>query len=581
MNVEYLSAGVVLHGKYRINSVIGQGGFGITYDGTDLKLNMHVAIKEFFPWPIATRQVTYSQDVTCRQETASLYEQGLRNFLREAQNMAKFVGETNFVAVHDYFAENNTAYIIMEFVKGEDLRHYLKRRGPLSFQEAMLITAPVMDALEMIHARKMIHRDISPSNIMILPDGRVKLLDFGAVRDLSMETQTMTTMSAVYKHGYSPIEQQTRDMKQGTFSDIYALCATIYQMLTGTIPPSPFARISGSEALIPPSRKGVRISPMQERTLLRGLAIYGSDRPQTIHELRKGFFGKSTPFFGRADKPESGHTERLREGYRSPRRRQQVGIALVCIAVMILLVTGVFFLRRESHNEIAVKQAEEDPLLSSVSPQQPDDNEEEPSEEKSSVEENSIQLQAASGDSKEDPIEQESEETVSGNGGEASAAIETGNNYMSYDYHYPEGAIEYNGHHYYIYNDNTGSWEDAGNLCLSRGGYMAVINDSEENEVLYQLIVSMGYDVAYFGLARDDQGDWEYSEGDSSSYRDWGVNIKGEQEPNDLDGPSKYATMNIYMTDGHWDDVEYGAKVYTPEGKPYQHLYTYICEWDE
>ena len=163
----YLRPGTVLHAQYRINDVIGQGGFGITYDGTDLKLNMHVAIKEYFPNPLANRQATGTLDVTCSQNTRGLYEQGMKNFLEEARNMARFAGEENFVAVHDYFAENQTAYIVMEFVEGQNLKQYMEQHGRLTMEQTMPIIVPVMNALEKIHANNMIHRDVSPSNIMI------------------------------------------------------------------------------------------------------------------------------------------------------------------------------------------------------------------------------------------------------------------------------------------------------------------------------------------------------------------------------------------------------------------------------
>lgn len=612
MNGEYLDTGSILHGKYRINGVIGQGGFGITYDGTDLKLDMHVAIKEYFPKPIAYRQASDSQDITCSQETASLYEQGLRNFLKEARNMAKFVGEANFVTVHDYFAENNTAYIIMEFVRGQDLRHFLKQYGRFSFQDTMSIITPVMNAVEKIHARRMIHRDISPSNIMILPDGRVKLLDFGAVREISLETQSLTTMSAVYKHGYSPIEQQTRDMKQGTYSDIYALSATIYQMLTGTIPPSPFARISGSESLIPPSRMGVRLTAKQEETLMRGLAVYGTDRPQTIRELREGFFGGPAPLSGSAGWARTGSKQRMNVVNHNSGKRRFIGLLIACLSLLVLLMSLVMLIGGEKTGEEVTDQTGGGSSFSVASSKESGSGGEE-----SQGETMTVQTESEKEISEDDVKAQDTNETVSGNGesnttyedsgagdasvvvrkdfllkndsandmvsadSEADAATGQGDEDVPYDYPYPEDALEYNGHHYYIYDDSTGSWEEAAQLCTSRGGYMAVINDSEENEELYRYMENLNYDVVYFGLTRDDGGDWEYHTGDSSSFRDWGVNSIGEQEPNDLQGPSKFATLCKYMTDGHWDDVTYGKKVYTPEGRPYKHLYAYICEWGE
>ena len=334
-NPLYLLPGTTLqNGRYVINSVIGQGGFGITYDGTDLRLDRHVAIKEYFPNPMANRDHGLSNDVTCSSYTMSLYEQGLNNFLKEARNMARFAGEDNFVSVYDYFAENNTAYIIMDFVEGQNLKQYLSQRGRLSIEETMAIAMPVMAALEKIHMRGMIHRDVSPSNIMILSDGRVRLLDFGAARDIDLERKHMTTMSSVYKDGYSPIEQQTRDMPQGAFSDIYALCATMYEMLTGNTPPSPFIRIR-DDTLVPPSRIGVRLTANQEYTLLRGLAVYGDQRVQTIRELRDGLLGTGSTYSGQ-------NTE-------APRSNRTLLFAILAAAVVVLLISvGYIFLQTGS-----------------------------------------------------------------------------------------------------------------------------------------------------------------------------------------------------------------------------------------
>ena len=299
---QFLQEGTVLQGKYRINRVLGQGGFGITYEGTDLKLQRKIAIKEYFPMHVADRASGHTKNVTCNTSLRSMYEQGIRNFLKEARNMAKFAGQDNFISVHDIFTENNTAYIIMEYVDGRNLKSHMRQHGRFTMEAAMAIISPVMDALEKIHDAGLIHRDISPTNIMVLPNGNVKLLDFGAVMDITPETMTLSTMSAVYKKGYSPIEQQTPDMHQGTYTDIYALCATLYEMLTGSVPPAPFARLTGDEKLIPPSSQGVKISDSQEKGLLKGLEIYGKDRTQTIKELRSALFNKDIGIIHTGDK---------------------------------------------------------------------------------------------------------------------------------------------------------------------------------------------------------------------------------------------------------------------------------------
>lgn len=683
VNPSCLRPGTILHGKYRINSLIGQGGFGITYDGTDLKLDMHVAVKEYFPRPIANRQDASSREVTCTSEAVSMYQQGLNNFLKEARNMAKFVGEENFIAVHDYFAENNTAYIIMEFVQGQDLKHYLRQHGPLSMDAAMRIAVPVMNALERIHAKGMIHRDVSPSNIMLLDDGRVKLLDFGAVRDISLETQALTTMSAVYKYGYSPIEQQTRDMKQGTYSDIYALCATLYEMLTGEVPPSPFKRLSGEETLAAPSAMGVKISPSQEAALLKGLEVHGADRIQTIGELRSALcevakapaggpaaysgggrisngaaFGsasgnpnKAPGGIGRGAAGGPAKQRRLaagtedawteedgdiggRGGYRGSNHHsdKRLWIACGCLAaaLVILLVRGALNGSLFGGGQHGSGKTPTPPNSSSA--EMEEKSEEEPASDEAEDSDDSGNAAGASDDSgaeadtfddsgsveetpdgsgsvAETPENEDSEvqgfdnsdaaeETPEGSGAETDAfddsdAVDEASEdpaavvaEMEEEpqpvYDYPEGSLEYNGHHYYIYDDVRTDWEDAMSKCLERGGFLAVINDSGENEILFRYMQDMGFDTAYFGLSLDEEsGTWGYLYGDSSDFRDWGVNSKGVVEPNNSGGKEKHVELDIHMHDGHWNDARYGKQVYTPDGKKYKNSYAYICEWED
>ncbi len=689
-NQQYLEAGVILHGKYRINGVIGQGGFGITYDGTDLNLDMHIAIKEYFPKPIASRYNRHSNDVSCSADTVSLYERGMEYFLKEARNMAKFAGQENFVYVSDYFSENGTAYIIMEFVPGQNLSHYLEEHGRLSITEVITLSIPIMNALEKIHEKQLIHRDISPSNIMILPDGKVKLLDFGAVREISIETQSLSTMSSVYKYGYSPIEQQTRDMKQGPYSDVYALCATIYKMLTGIIPPSPIARLSGDEILLPPSQLGVHISPSQEESLMEGLAIYGADRIQTIGELRSGLCGTySTSDF----KQESPHNNTVKSSV------YKLFAAFAVILSVVILINAVKPIKKETslHSEIIEGQAKKssngvepaeipsnavifndhsyylyipdsgtwDRVLTNCASKggypavinSKEENEfllkymKERGEEKAffgytDIDEEGVWKWADGKDSdyedwgvnaggNQQPDQENKDEnwaqldtqmlnghwndseygkgtyayicewdispvsSILAPSSEGTTTAEEyslnkeddtlldqneeqgGSDSSQLPFKYPDGTVEYKGHHYYIYNDNRSSWENAAERCVARGGYMAVINDSEENEFLYKYMISMDFDGAFFGLVRDDSKNWRYLGGDTSDFVDWGVNSKGIKEPNDDDGPSKYASLNIHMNNGHWDDVEYGKQVYTPEGMPYKNLYTYICEWNK
>ena len=145
----------------------------------------------------------------------------------------------------------------------------------------------------------------------------------------------------------------------------------------------------------------------------------------------------------------------------------------------------------------------------------------------------------------------------------------------------PENALSYKGHHYYIYNDVKSNWETAASNCRDRGGYMAVINDEEENETLYKYMTAMGYDQAFFGLIYSNTNDdWVYLDGDNSDFRDWGYNSEGVAEPNNAEGWEYHVEFDVNMQDGHWNDAKFGTKTYTPDGDAYKNLYTYICEWD-
>ena len=147
---------------------------------------------------------------------------------------------------------------------------------------------------------------------------------------------------------------------------------------------------------------------------------------------------------------------------------------------------------------------------------------------------------------------------------------------------FPEGALSYNSHHYYIYENDAGNWSEALEKCKERGGYLAVINDEEENEALFEYMVNNGFDAVYFGMTdRENEGEWKYLYGDESSFTDWGYNSKGVAEPNNADSGEQYAELDIHMNGGHWNDGEFGRQTYTPEGDEYRNKYAYICEWEQ
>ena len=581
INPIYLQPGTILHLKYRINGVIGQGGFGITYDGTDIKLDMHVAIKEYFPSSMANREVTVSTQVICGSNTQGLYEQGMNNFLKEAKNMAKYAGEENFVAVHDYFAENNTAYIIMEFVEGQNLKEYLQQHGRLTMNEAMPIVMPVMNTLEKIHGRNMIHRDVSPSNIMITPDGRVRLLDFGAAREVQLDTQNLTTMSAVYKYGYSPIEQQTMGMKQGPYTDIYALCATIYEMLTGSVPPNPIKRAYEGDQLVPPSRMGVAIDPVQEDALLRGLAVNGADRVQTIAELREALCRTGAQYGAGGGQYGAGGGQY--GGQQDPGGNPALKIALAAAAAILVAALGVAVYlgtRPKGGGSSGSTPSGSETIVAEAAAEEetPQETSEVTPEETEVTDQMQEEVPAASGGAQAESVTQSGDWKDDESDSSASGSDEEDDDRV-YPTDWPDRVYLFRGHSYGFYDARTyglTSYSEVAKFCREQGGHLAVINDSAENEYLFGILESNYEKTAFFGYSDEiSESDWRW-EGDSSDYENWTDDDRQHQPDNGsgYGGDEDYAEFNYERgtnsaNDGTWNDAPF-----------MDNTSVFICEWE-
>lgn len=285
-----LPVGTVLGGRYITGQVLGQGGFGITYIAQDYRTKELVAIKEFFPDTMVTRNATHSA-VPYSQRHREDFEYGKATFLEEAKTLAQFNGYPNIVGVKSYFEENGTAYFAMEYVEGVNLQSYVNSHGgKLTWQEAEQILLPVMDALSEVHAKGIIHRDIKPDNLCINSAGQLKVLDFGSAR-YSMGEKSRS-LDVVLTPGFAPKEQYSRHGRQGAYTDVYALAATMYYAITGRKPPDSIDRTDEDE-LVPPTTLGVRISAEQEDALLKGLAVSPIDRFQTMAEFRQAIRGDS------------------------------------------------------------------------------------------------------------------------------------------------------------------------------------------------------------------------------------------------------------------------------------------------
>ncbi|MCI5901603.1 MAG: protein kinase [Blautia sp.] len=320
-----LKPGTILNGQYYLGKVLGEGGFGITYIAMDLYLEMPVAVKEYFPTSLAFRdtQSGSTEVVTARTgERRSYFENGLRSFSEEAKKLGKFRNEEGIVQVCSFFYENGTAYMVMEYVDGISLQKYLEQRGVLTEKETLEILMPVMQILIRVHEEGIVHRDISPDNIMIDRSGKVSLIDFGAARMLS--SAGTHSITVVLKQGYAPIEQYETHGRQGPWTDVYALCATMYRMMAGKKPQEAVARISGDRvrplAVLAAENKIPPVSRRVSEAIQKGLSMKAEDRYQNMQELLFDLTKKE-------DKKETGK-----------RNLAAVGIITACICVAVLIV---------------------------------------------------------------------------------------------------------------------------------------------------------------------------------------------------------------------------------------------------
>ena len=288
-NLHCLRKGTRLIGRYTIEGVLGQGGFGITYLGIDELHEKKVAIKEFFPQGIVTRNIEYEDTVTVTfVGEKDNYEKGKERFLKEARTMAKFSKDEGIVKALDFFEINNTAYIVMEYLEGITLKQYLRENQRIAPEDLIELLVPLIESLDEIHSQGMIHRDISPDNIMVLPDGRIKLMDFGAARDYTEFGEK--SLSIVLKPGYAPPEQYQTHGIQGPWTDIYALCATMYKCITGENPPDAIERVM-DDSLKKISEFGIAIPPQEEAAIIKGMSVSAKDRYQDIKDLCEDLYG--------------------------------------------------------------------------------------------------------------------------------------------------------------------------------------------------------------------------------------------------------------------------------------------------
>lgn len=282
----WLSEGTLLDGRYRLETVLGMGGYGITYRGLDTRLERTVAIKEYYPTFCASRFAQMGTEVRCMRGAEQTFEAGMKRFRDEAMTLVQLSNVPSIVRVNDLFQENNTIYMVMDFLDGKNLKQMLDGFGGRIPADVLIpVLSPVIHALQRVHEMGMIHRDLSPDNIMMLEDGSVRLIDFGNARD----TTDNKSMTMAMKEGFAAPEQY-RSKGQGSWTDVYGLCATIYYCLTGKLVPQALDRLTGAPFLRP-SEMGVEIPAHQEDAIMDGLELYMNKRIQNMDELWERLYG--------------------------------------------------------------------------------------------------------------------------------------------------------------------------------------------------------------------------------------------------------------------------------------------------
>ena len=334
-HMEYaLPLQTILYGKYLVGKVLGQGGFGITYIGWDIALERKVAIKEYYPSgqvsrSPGTRNLTWYTTEAAEQA----HRDGIQMFLKEARKMSKVDGIPGVVRVLDLFQENGTAYIVMEFIEGVTLKAKLQQTGPLPWEQVRELFLSVIQTMAQVHKAGLVHRDLSPDNIMLLPDGSVKILDLGAAKDLSINSGASSMQVA--KSGFSPLEQYTQRGGSGPWTDVYSMAATIYYTLTGKLPPNAIDRLE-TDTLSWDFPVLNQLPAQARETLQKALAVTAKNRLQTMDELGAGLSAQEVPQ-PKTKNPESKKPESKSEPAPKAKKKPNKLIWIAAVAVLAVL----------------------------------------------------------------------------------------------------------------------------------------------------------------------------------------------------------------------------------------------------
>lgn len=318
----HLVPGTILRNQFIVGTVIGFGGFGITYKCFDRTLGVTVAVKEFYPAGLVNRSPGESQVGLLSGEKAGQYKEQLKRFLMEAQSVARFGKAKDIVNVYEFFEQNGTAYIIMEYIDGILLKDYLEKQGAMHPEAARKFIIPIIEAVKKIHGEGIIHRDISPDNIFIMNEDTIKVFDFGAA--ILNDSQEGMAGEAVIKVGYSAPEQYRDKARQDFYTDVYSVGAILYQMLTGVKPLESTER-EYKDTLKSPHELGAELSSNMDRAVMEALAVQPELRFQNIRQLEDAL-----------------HNRRAAEYPREKLRKRKLRRAwIISLAVSLVLAVGV------------------------------------------------------------------------------------------------------------------------------------------------------------------------------------------------------------------------------------------------
>ena len=346
-----LPAFTIVGARYLLGCCLGAGGFGITYIAVDLEKERTAAVKEFFPMKLARRKGEQVLPVSAEWERG--FREAMRSFRKEAEALAGCQGIDGVVSYQNFFEENGTSYLVMDYVDGTSLMRCIREENRVFRQEeALELMRPILAAVSEMHRRGILHRDISPENLILGPDGCLTLIDFGAAREYSSFCEENLTV--ILKQGYAPEEQYHADGRQGPWTDIYACCAVLYQMISGILPQDSASRKRKDELAPLGQLPGICVTDSFSHAIEKGMSLNPEDRWNTMEELMaelypqaeaKGFTAAEMPSAEPDEAPapvdEASAEPDERQGEAAPKARKLPVKLLAGAASVLLACAGI------------------------------------------------------------------------------------------------------------------------------------------------------------------------------------------------------------------------------------------------